>query len=72
MRTDSLRISDEARAAGNEYIREAYGEKYLPKKPRVFKSKKNIQDGHEAIRPTMPNLTPERVKGSLTTDQYKI
>ncbi|MDE6659270.1 MAG: type I DNA topoisomerase [Eubacterium sp.] len=72
MRTDSLRISEDARAAGNAYIRETYGEKYLPKTPRYFKSKGNIQDGHEAIRPSMPNVTPESVKGSLTADQYKI
>ena len=72
MRTDSLRISDEARAAGNDFIRQTYGEKYLPAKPRFFKSKGNVQDGHEAIRPSMPNVTPEQVKGSLTTDQYKI
>ena len=72
MRTDSLRISEDVRAAGNQYILETYGEKYLPKTPRYFKSKGNIQDGHEAIRPSMPNVTPDSVKGSLTTDQYKI
>lgn len=72
MRTDSLRISEEARAAGNQFILEHYGEKYLPKKPRYFKSKGNIQDGHEAIRPSMPDVTPDRVKASLTSDQYKI
>lgn len=72
MRTDSLRISDEARAAGNQFILDNYGEKYLPKKPRFFKSKGNVQDGHEAIRPSMPGVTPESVKGSLTNDQYKI
>lgn len=72
MRTDSLRISDEARAAGNQYILDTYGEKYLPKKPRFFKSKGNVQDGHEAIRPSMPNVTPDSIKSYLTTDQYKI
>ena len=72
MRTDSLRISDEARATGNQFILDNYGEKYLPKKPRFFKSKGNVQDGHEAIRPSMPGVTPESVKGSLTNDQYKI
>ena len=72
MRTDSLRISDEARAAGNQYILDTYGQKYLPKKPRYYKSKSNIQDGHEAIRPSMPNITPESVKQYLTSDQYKI
>lgn len=72
MRTDSLRISDEARAAGNDYIRSTYGDKYLPAKPKFYKSKGNVQDGHEAIRPSMPGVTPESVKGSLTTDQFKI
>lgn len=72
MRTDSLRISDEAREAGNQYIIDNYGEKYLPKKPRFFKSKSNIQDGHEAIRPSMPDITPESVKVYLTNDQFKI
>lgn len=72
MRTDSLRISEEARAAGNAYIKEAYGEKYLPAKPRYFKTRGNAQDGHEAIRPSMPNVTPDSVKASLTSDQYKI
>lgn len=72
MRTDSLRISDEARAAGNQYILDTYGEKYLPAKPRYFKSRGNAQDGHEAIRPSMPNVTPAQVKDSLTSDQYKI
>ncbi|MBR3737695.1 MAG: type I DNA topoisomerase [Eubacterium sp.] len=72
MRTDSLRISDEARAAGTQFIRENYGEKYLPQKPRIYKTKSNAQDGHEAIRPSMPNITPDRVKASLTSDQYKI
>ncbi|MDY4607635.1 MAG: type I DNA topoisomerase [Eubacterium sp.] len=72
MRTDSLRISEEARAAGNQYILDTYGEKYLPSKPRYFKSRGNAQDGHEAIRPSMPNVTPAQVKDSLTSDQYKI
>ena len=72
MRTDSLRISEEARAAGNNYIRNTYGEKYLPAKPRYFKTRGNAQDGHEAIRPSMPDVTPDSVKDSLTSDQYKI
>lgn len=72
MRTDSLRISEEARAAGNQFVTETYGEKYLPSKPRYFKSKNNSQDGHEAIRPSMPNVTPQQVKSSVTSDQYKI
>ncbi len=72
MRTDSLRISEEARAAGNQYIKDTYGEKYLPEKPRYYKTKAGAQDGHEAIRPSMPGVTPDRVKDSLTSDQYKI
>lgn len=72
MRTDSLRISEESRAAGNDYIKNTYGEKYLPEKPRYFKTKGRSQDGHEAIRPTVPALTPEQAKGSLTSDQYKL
>ncbi len=72
MRTDSLRISDEARAAGNEYIRTTYGADYLPSKARVFKTKGNAQDAHEAIRPSVPSMTPEQVKNSLTSDQYRL
>ena len=72
MRTDSLRVSDEAKQAAAEYIKGKYGEEYLPPSPREYKSKKNAQDAHEAIRPSMPELDPERVKSSLTTDQYKV
>lgn len=72
MRTDSLRISEEARAAGNEYIKSTYGDKYLPEKPRYYKTKKGAQDAHEAIRPTNPTLTPASIKDSLTNDQYKL
>ncbi|MBR5485838.1 MAG: type I DNA topoisomerase [Oscillospiraceae bacterium] len=72
MRTDSLRVSDEAVKAASDFISARYGKEYLPDEPRVFKSKSNAQDGHEAIRPTMPDLVPEKVKGSLTSDQYKL
>lgn len=72
MRTDSLRISDEAKAAAAEQIKTAFGEEYLPEKPRVFKSKSTAQDAHEAIRPTTVSLTPDQVKGALTNDQYKL
>ena len=72
MRTDSLRISDEARKAGNDYIRGAFGAEYLPAKARVFKQKGNAQDAHEAIRPSVPSLTPAEVKDSLTSDQYRL
>jgi DNA topoisomerase-1 len=72
MRTDSLRISDEAAQGAREYITGKYGEQYLPEKTRVYKKKTNTQDAHEAIRPTMPSMTPEQVKESLTLDQYKL
>lgn len=72
MRTDSLRISDEAKAAAAKYIETAYGKNYLPDKPRVYKTKSNAQDAHEAIRPSLPELTPARVKAGLTSDQYKL
>lgn len=72
MRTDSLRISEEARAQVDSFVRKTYGDKYMPDKPRYFKSRSNAQDGHEAIRPSSVELTPERVKNSLTADQYKL
>lgn len=72
MRTDSLRISDEARAEGNEFIENTYGKNYLPEKPRYFKTKSSAQDGHEAIRPTNPAITPEIAKKSLTPEQFKL
>ena len=72
MRTDSLRISEEARIEGEKYIAENWGEKYVADKPYKFKSKGNVQDGHEAIRPTMPNMNPEKVKANLSNDQYKL
>ena len=72
MRTDSLRISDEAKAAAAQYIETVYGKDYLPDKPRVFKTKSNAQDAHEAIRPSITELTPARVKNSLSSDQYKL
>ena len=72
MRTDSLRISDEAEKAAADYIGTVYGSDYLPPEPRNFKTKSNAQDAHEAIRPSTPELTPERVKSSLSSDQYKL
>lgn len=72
MRTDSLRISEEAQKAASDYVTAQYGADYLPPEPRVYKSKKNAQDAHEAIRPSMPDLTPDRVKSSLTADQFKL
>lgn len=73
MRTDSLRISDEARAAAYKFIKEKYGDKYIPDSPKKYKTKGNAQDAHEAIRPTNPEITPELVKASgVTSDQYKL
>ena len=72
MRTDSLRISEEARAAANKYIVGTFGDKYLPSKPRYFKSKNGAQDAHEAIRPTDVFITPDSIKDSLTAEQYKL
>ena len=72
MRTDSLRISEEACQAAFAFVEQKYGKEYLPSSPRVYKSKSNSQDAHEAIRPTMPELTPDRIKANLTSDQYKL
>ncbi len=72
MRTDSLRISEEARSAGERYIRSAYGEEYLPEKRTYYKSKSSAQDAHEAIRPTMPELSPDKVRNDLTPEQFKL
>ena len=72
MRTDSLRISEDAIRDAGEYIEGRWGKKYLPAKPRHFKSRAGAQDGHEAIRPSTISLTPDQVKGSLTSDQYKL
>ena len=72
MRTDSLRISEDAIRDAGEYIENRWGKKYLPSKPRHFKSRAGAQDGHEAIRPSTISLTPDQVKNSLTSDQYKL
>ena len=70
MRTDSTRISEEARAAAKVYIENAYGEEYYEN--RYYKAKADAQDAHEAIRPTYVDLTPDKIKESLTNDQYKL
>ena len=72
MRTDSLRISDEALSAAHDYIKRSYGDSYALAKPRTFRSKSNAQDGHEAIRPTMIELSPMKIKDSLSADQFKL
>lgn len=72
MRTDSLRISEEARYSAGKFIAEKFGNDYLPSKPRYFKTKNGAQDAHEAIRPTDVYITPEIAKQTLSTDQYKL
>jgi len=72
MRTDSLRISDEAQADAKGFIEGRYGRDYHPGTPRVFKGKKSAQDAHEAIRPSHVYLTPEDVKKDLTPEQYRL
>ena len=72
MRTDSLRLSDEAMAAAADFIRARYGEGYYYGKFHVFKTKAGAQDAHEAIRPTHVELDPESIRHSLTPDQYKL
>ena len=72
MRTDSLRLSEDALAAAGDFIRSHYGEKYYYGKPRRYKTGSNAQDAHEAIRPSIPSLTPEQVRSSLTGDQYRL
>lgn len=70
MRTDSTRISEEARAAAKVHIENTYGEEYYEN--RYYKTNKDAQDAHEAIRPTYIDLTPDKIKESLTNDQYKL
>lgn len=72
MRTDSLRLSDEAMAAAAGFIRNRYGDSYYYGKFHVYKTKAGAQDAHEAIRPTHVELDPERVRSSLTMDQYRL
>ena len=72
MRTDSLRLSDEAMAAAAGFIRQRYGDPYYYGKFHVFKTKSGAQDAHEAIRPTHVELDPERIKDSLNKDQYRL
>ncbi len=72
MRTDSLRLSDEAVAAARDFIRDTYGPAYVPASARQFKTKAGAQDAHEAIRPTDVRLTPELVRKDLTQEQYRL
>ena len=72
MRTDSLRLSDEAMADAAKFICNRYGKSYYYGKPHVFKTKSGAQDAHEAIRPTHVELDPEQIQGSLTKEQYRL
>ena len=72
IRTDSTRIADEAMDAVRALILDGYGPEYLPEKPNVYKTRKSAQDAHEAIRPTVIDRRPERVKASLSRDQYRL
>ena len=72
MRTDSVRISKEAQESAREFILNNYGNEYVPEEFRNYKGKKNIQDAHEAIRPTNIEITPEVAKKNLTPEQYKL
>ena len=72
MRTDSLRLSDEALSSVRSFIQGRYGGAYCPQAPRVYKTKAGAQDAHEAIRPSNVELTPEQVKKDLTGDQYRL
>jgi len=73
MRTDSVRISDDAQTMAKDFILNNYGDKYYPEKPNNYvKGKKNVQDAHEAIRPSYPERTPESLKPYLTNEQYRL
>ncbi len=72
MRTDSQRVASTAQESALEYIKEKYGEEFLPKRARQYKTSENSQDAHEAIRPSNVNLTPKLIKKMLTSDQYKL
>jgi DNA topoisomerase-1 len=72
MRTDSVRVSSQAQQMAREWIQSNMGDKYLPQKPRQFKSKGNVQDAHEAIRPVDPGLSPDKVKSFLGRDQLRL
>ena len=72
MRTDSLRIAPEALAEAADFIVSRYGKQYYYGKPHEFKTKGGAQDAHEAIRPTHVALDPEQIRGSLTSDQYRL
>lgn len=72
IRTDSVRISDDAQAVAKEYIISKYGKEFCPSKPNVYTAKQNAQDAHEAIRPVNLEYTPEQLKGKIENNQYRL
>src|SRR5262249_10249343 len=72
MRTDSVRVADDAVAAVRDYIKTTFGDDYVPEQPNAYKTKSDAQDAHEAIRPTSLAHDPETVKQDLTADQYSL
>jgi len=72
MRTDSVRISDQALSESRKYIMDKYGNKYLPEKPSLYKVKKLAQDAHEAIRPTSFDFGPDKIKAHLAGDEFEL
>lgn len=72
IRTDSVRVSEQAQASAKEFITKKYGKEYVPAKPNIYKTKGNAQDAHEAIRPTHIERTPESVKPFLKPELYKL
>jgi DNA topoisomerase-1 len=72
MRTDSVRVSNDALVEARSYIKENYGDQYLPATPNTFKVKKSAQDAHEAIRPTFANKIPDSIKEFLSDEEYKL
>jgi DNA topoisomerase-1 len=72
MRTDSTRVSPEAQASAREYVTTTFGKAHVPAQPNTFKSKKNTQDAHEAIRPASLEMPPDSVKKHLKDEQYKL
>ena len=72
MRTDSTRVSETATTEARGWLEAKYGKEYLPSKPPVYGKKKDAQDAHEAVRPSLASLAPEEAKPFLSNDQYKL
>ena len=72
IRTDSVRVADEAQKQALDHISKVYGEAYVPKTPNVYRGRKGAQDAHEAVRPSSVENTPQSIKGSLNANQYKL